>query len=185
MRLANASIVDAIAVEAGIVAPVSTLPGPIHPKLAPAEQKLAERAAAFPETVEENPWDHRAFKVRGKTFVFLSGTAELLNVTVKLPHSGVLALELPFCEPTGYGLGKSGWVTAGFQPGDEVPIGLLAQWMEESFAAIAPKKLVAALGGGAVSGGKKKTTAKKKTAAEKTTAAEKKTAAKQKTAAKK
>ena len=73
---------------------MSHVPGPFHPKLARAEQALAKLAAAFPETVEENPWDHRAFKVRGKTFVFLSGTPpDQLNVTVKLPHSGVMALE--------------------------------------------------------------------------------------------
>jgi predicted DNA-binding protein (MmcQ/YjbR family) len=150
---------------------------PTHPKLAPAEKALAELALAYPETVEENPWDHRAFKVRGKTFMFLTGTADQLNVTVKLPHSGVVALELPFCEPTGYGLGKSGWVSAMFGPEDEVPIGLIAEWMEESFVAIAPKRLVAARGSGASvtekPAAKKKATAKKKPAAKKKTAAKK------------
>jgi predicted DNA-binding protein (MmcQ/YjbR family) len=141
---------------------VSHTPGPIHPKLAPAERSLAKLAAAYPETVEENPWDHRAFKVRGKTFLFLTGTAEQLNVTVKLPHSGVLALELPFVEPTGYGLGKSGWISAVFGPEDEVPIGMVAQWLEESFAAIAPKRLVAArAAGGEVVAVAKKPAAKK------------------------
>ena len=148
---------------------MSHAPGPVHPKLAPAERKLAELAAAYPETVEENPWDHRAFKMRGKTFLFLTGTAEQLNVTVKLPHSGVLALELPFVEPTGYGLGKSGWVSATFGPQDEVPIGLIAEWLEESFSAIAPKRLVAArsAGGEVAKASTKKTATKKKPAAKK------------------
>jgi len=141
-------------------------PGPWHPELARVEKRLAKLAAAFPETVEENPWDHRAFKVRGKTFVFLSGMPpDRLNVTVKLPHSGVMALELPFVEPTGYGLGKSGWVTAGFGPEDEVPVGLIAEWLEESFAAVAPKRVVAARSGsGGEQTGKKKPAAKKKVA---------------------
>ena len=112
--------------------------------LIPAERALAKLAAAYPETVEDHPWDHRAFKIRGKTFVWLSGDAERFNVTVKLPDSGVLALELPFCQPSGYGLGKSGWVTASFAPGDEVPVGLIAEWLAESFAAVAPKRVVAA-----------------------------------------
>jgi hypothetical protein len=40
-------------------------------------------------------------------------------------------------------MGRSGWVTAKFQGRDEVPVGLLVQWIEESFRAIAPKKVAA------------------------------------------
>jgi predicted DNA-binding protein (MmcQ/YjbR family) len=117
----------------------------LPPDLARAEQALAELAASYPETVEDNPWGHRAFKVRGKAFLFLSGEHPQLSFTVKLPSSSMMALTLPFASSTGYGLGKSGWVTATFNPGDDVPIGLLGEWLAESFRAIAPKKLVAGL----------------------------------------
>ena len=40
------------------------------------------------------------------------------SVTTKLPHTGVMATSLEFAEPSGYGLGKSGWVTAVFEEGD-------------------------------------------------------------------
>ena len=53
------------------------------------------------------------------------------------------ALQLPFTAPTGYGLGKSGWVTARFAPGDEPPLGILCDWIDESYALVGPKKLVA------------------------------------------
>ena len=44
-------------------------------------------------------------------------------------------------EPTGYGLGRSGWVTARFGPGDDVPLDLIRRWLVESYRAVAPKKL--------------------------------------------
>jgi hypothetical protein len=47
-------------------------------------------------------------------------------------------------EPTGYGLGKSGWVTIQLQRGDEASFEELCAWVEESWRAVAPKKLVKA-----------------------------------------
>ena len=45
-------------------------------------------------------------------------------------------------EPTGYGLGRSGWVSARIAPGGEAPdLYLLRRWMAESYRAVAPKKL--------------------------------------------
>ena len=64
---------------------------------------------------------------------------------MKLPTSGPLALTLPFAFPTPYGLGKSGWVSARFGPKDEVPLEMLVEWLDESFRAIAPKKVLAQL----------------------------------------
>jgi predicted DNA-binding protein (MmcQ/YjbR family) len=106
---------------------------------------LREFALAYPEASEEFPWDHYAFKVRKKTFVFLSSGDEGLSLSVKLPLSSVAALSLPFAEPTGYGLGKSGWVTARFSDKNEAPVELLSQWIDESYRALAPRKLVARL----------------------------------------
>ncbi len=51
------------------------------------------------------------------------------------------ALDLEFTEPTGYGLGKSGWVTAKFKDDDEPPIEFLKTWLDESYRAQAPKSL--------------------------------------------
>jgi hypothetical protein len=52
---------------------------------------------------------------------------------------------MPFAQPTGYGLGKSGWVTLEFSPDDRLPTNMLFGWVEESYRAVAPKKLVAQL----------------------------------------
>jgi predicted DNA-binding protein (MmcQ/YjbR family) len=117
------------------------------PPLKEAEDRLRELALAFPEVREEFPWGHSAMKVKGKAFVFISASEEGLSLSMKLPSSGVMALMLPFASPTGYGLGKSGWVTCKFAPGDEIPFELLQEWLDESYRAIAPKKLVAKLAG--------------------------------------
>lgn len=107
------------------------------------EAELRDYALSFPETVEEHPWDHIAVKVRGKTFVFLGGhkNPDAFSMSVKLPESRDLAADLPFASPTGYGLGKSGWVTAEIEKPSEVPIDLMRGWIKESYRAIAPKKL--------------------------------------------
>jgi len=71
-----------------------------------------------------------------------------LGFSVKLPVSAASALEMPFTEPTGYGLGKHGWVTAQFPTSDEVPLDLLREWIDESFRAVAPKSVLAQLEAG-------------------------------------
>ncbi|MFY1831781.1 MmcQ/YjbR family DNA-binding protein [Myxococcus fulvus] len=109
--------------------------------LGAAEARLREVMLALPDVTEEFPWGHRTAKVRGKMFAILVLDEEGLRVTTKLPTSNEAALMLPFAEPTGYGLGKSGWVTARFTPGQEVPVELLALWIHESFRAVAPKAL--------------------------------------------
>jgi len=115
-----------------------------------AETALRRFALSFPEAREEFPWGHSAFKVRGKVFLFMSSEEKDgsgLSLSVKLPTSRAVALMLPFAEPTGYGLGRSGWVSASFPQGKEPPLPLLCEWITESYRAIAPKKLLAANAG--------------------------------------
>lgn len=106
---------------------------------------LRAKALSYPETHEDHPWGHAAFKVKGKVFLFMNADKEGLSLSCKLPRSNELALMLPFASPTHYGMGKYGWVTADLKGTDQVPLGLLLDWLDESFRAIGPKKLVAAL----------------------------------------
>lgn len=83
-------------------------------------------------------------KVAKKVFVFLGmPEGNEIGFSVKLPESGKMALTLPFTEPTGYGLGKSGWITAKITAAD-APMDLFCEWIDESYRAVAPRKLVAA-----------------------------------------
>lgn len=111
------------------------------------ELELRDYAMKYPEATEDHPWGHRAIKVKGKSFLFLGGEKDTknLSLSVKLPNSRDMAVELPFAEPTGYGLGKSGWVSANFDKAADVPMDLLKAWIDESYRAIAPKKLVKTL----------------------------------------
>lgn len=115
-------------------------------KLSPVEAALRKHALSYPEAHEDFPWGERVVKVRGKVFLFL-GRPEAggLGLSVKLPGSASFALGLPFASPTGYGLGKSGWVTARFEKRQKPPVELLMQWIDESYRAVAPKRLVAGL----------------------------------------
>lgn len=109
-------------------------------------EALRTFALGFPEAREDFPWGERVAKVKDKVFVFLGRDDEdEWGVTVKLPSSGLIALGLPFCSPTGYGLGKSGWVTAKFTGKDKPPLEMLRKWIDESYRAVAPKQLVAKL----------------------------------------
>lgn len=106
------------------------------------EAVLREHAMSYPGAHEDFPWGHRAMKVNDKTFLFMTVDGEKLNLSAKLPDSKDAALTLPFTEPTEYGLGKSGWVTAHFDEASQVPVPVIKAWIDESYRAIAPKKLV-------------------------------------------
>jgi predicted DNA-binding protein (MmcQ/YjbR family) len=121
------------------------VPNPADDTFATTETYLRDRAMSYPEATEDFPWGHRAVKVKAKMFLILATDGGQLTVTMKLPDSNSYALMQPYAEPTGYGLGKSGWVTCSFKPGDEVPTDLLDEWIEESYRAVAPKKLILAL----------------------------------------
>ena len=62
----------------------------------------------------------------GALFVFFGKpTGGGFGLSVKLPQSRTFALGLDWTEPTGYGLGKAGWVTATFPPSARPPLGVL------------------------------------------------------------
>jgi predicted DNA-binding protein (MmcQ/YjbR family) len=111
--------------------------------IAKAEAAIRAHAMAKPEATEHFPWGERAIKVKGKVFVFMWADASVLSLSTKLPESSPVALLLPFAEPTGYGLGKAGWVSAKFPAGSAPPLEMLLAWVDESYRAVAPKKLSA------------------------------------------
>jgi len=109
---------------------------------------LRAHGLAFPEAEEDFPWGHTALKVRGKTFVWLDETDGTFSLTVKLPVSRDFAETFDFASPAGYGLGRSGWISCRFAPGEEPDPDLMKRWLAESYRAVAPKKLGALLPAG-------------------------------------
>jgi predicted DNA-binding protein (MmcQ/YjbR family) len=115
-----------------------------------SEATLRGFALSYPAAYEDFPWGERVIKVAKKIFLFLGVASDGLHVSVKLPQSAGLALSLPFASPTGYNLGRSGWVTARFGARENPPLPVLRQWIDESYRAVAPKRLVASLPVGGV-----------------------------------
>jgi predicted DNA-binding protein (MmcQ/YjbR family) len=111
-------------------------------------RRLKEFALGLPGAWLDHPWDEDVVKVGKKVFVFLGlEDMEELLVTVKLDDSHDQALAVTGAEPSGYGLGRSGWVTIPLRDTTPPP-GVLEDWIDESYRRVAPKKLVAELDSG-------------------------------------
>ena len=107
--------------------------------------KLEQIVARLPEAVRVDieAWDGEpTFRVRGKNFVFTD--PEATGISVKLPKEeadAVVATD-PHASPTGYGLGRHGWVSVelGARPSAsrwrEVE-----EWVRTSYTMVAPRKL--------------------------------------------
>lgn len=112
----------------------------------PSARALRARALAYPKTVEDHPWGDTAFKVDGmKVFCFF-GQSEGggFGCSLKLPFRAEEALKVRGARPTPYGLGRAGWVTFKFGPKSKPPLARLMDYLDESWRAVAPKKLSAA-----------------------------------------
>ena len=106
-------------------------------------RELRAFGLTYPGAHGKAPWPgHDDLAVNNKTFAYLAADGEPFSISCKLKYTAEAALQLLYAEPTGYGLGKSGWVT--FTPGEaEMPsIEQLKEWIDESYRAQAPKKLV-------------------------------------------
>jgi predicted DNA-binding protein (MmcQ/YjbR family) len=117
---------------------------PIHPLAA----QLRTFALGLPGAYEDHPWDEVVVKVNKKIFVFFGLAAELnqrLQLGVKLPQTGVYALQMPGVTPSVYNLGKHGWVTVQCPYAASPPADLLLEWIEESYRAVAPRRLIVEL----------------------------------------
>jgi co-chaperonin GroES (HSP10)/predicted DNA-binding protein (MmcQ/YjbR family) len=109
--------------------------------------ELREFGLTYPEAHIKAPWpNHADLAVKDKTFAYLPVEGRPFSISCKLPDSAKEALKLPYCEPTGYGLGKWGWVTASL-PQDEIPMDQFKDWIDESYRAQAPKRLLKELDG--------------------------------------
>lgn len=100
----------------------------------------------YPGAHLKSPWPgHLDLAVNDKTFAYLSAPGDPPSLSLKLPLSRSIALEFAGASPTAYGLGRAGWVSLSFEDAAPPPRELLEQWLEESYRAQAPKRLVAQL----------------------------------------
>ena len=105
-------------------------------------QQMTER---LPEAqrVDIVAWDGEpTFRVRGKNFVFSDPTGR--NISVKLPKleaEAVVATDVD-ATPTGYGLGKHGWVSIALPARPSAARWQqVEEWIRTSYTLVAPKAL--------------------------------------------
>lgn len=110
---------------------------------ADAADQLRAFGLAYPEVALKSPWPgHADLAVRDKTFAYLSAAGDPFSLSCKLPFSGEEVRTMAWVTPTAYGLGKSGWVTASWPDDVGDPMALFRSWIDESYRAQAPKKLI-------------------------------------------
>lgn len=107
-------------------------------------ERIGRIALGLPEAmrVDIEAWGGEpTFRVRGKNFVFAA--ADGTSITVKLPHDEAAAVvaEVPDAAPTGYGLGRHGWVTVALGQLDDGRWQEVEEWIETSYTLVAPKSL--------------------------------------------
>ena len=109
-----------------------------------AKARLLKYALAKDDATLEHPWGENVAKVKGKVFVFFGmeePDAQYADYVmgVKLTTALLYAKSLPFVEAMGYGLGKSGWISVK-KPKGALPTAMFQEWIDESYAAVAPKR---------------------------------------------
>lgn len=109
------------------------------------EQRIEAIVDRLPEAVRVDieAWGGEpTFRVNGKNFVFAH--PEFTTIGVKLPKEEAAAVVATdkACEPTGYGLGRHGWVTVAL-PGkiSAARWQQIEEWIRTSFTLVAPKRL--------------------------------------------
>jgi predicted DNA-binding protein (MmcQ/YjbR family) len=108
-------------------------------------ERIERMVARLPEAtrVDIEAWDGEAtFRVRGKNFVFAGGDAS--GISVKLPKEEAEAVVATddLAEPTGYGLGRHGWVSVQIGPRPDADRWRqVEEWVRTSYTLVAPKTL--------------------------------------------
>jgi predicted DNA-binding protein (MmcQ/YjbR family) len=107
--------------------------------------RLEEVALALPEAVRVDieAWGGEpTFRVRGKNFVFTDHEATGLSVKLPKEEAAAVVASDPDAEPTGYGMGRHGWVSI------KIPDGVTGERWDEvvemvrtSYTLVAPKTL--------------------------------------------
>ena len=107
--------------------------------------RLEEIVARLPEAerVDIEAWGGEpTFRVRGKNFIFTDETARGLSVKLPEEEAAAVVATDPGAAPTGYGLGRHGWVSVEVGEGaDESRWRQVEEWVRTSYTLVAPKSL--------------------------------------------
>jgi len=93
--------------------------------------------------VDIEAWDGEpTFRVRGKNFVFTNKVADGMSVKLPKEEAAAVVATDPGAEPTGYGLGRHGWVSIVVgEDADDARWEEIEEWVRTSYTLVAPKTL--------------------------------------------
>jgi predicted DNA-binding protein (MmcQ/YjbR family) len=116
-------------------------------ELAALRAELLAFALEFPGAYLDHPWGEDVAKVNKKIFAFfgVGDPSSGYLMGVKIPASAPLVLMNDYAEPSGYGLGRAGWVSIRHDRSELPPVEVFQDWIDESYRTVAPRKLVAEL----------------------------------------
>jgi predicted DNA-binding protein (MmcQ/YjbR family) len=104
--------------------------------------KVEKIALALPDAsrVDIEAWDGEpTFRVRTKNFVFTNKDATSISVKLDKEEAAAVVATEPGAEPTGYGLGRHGWVSIDL--GKKPDWDQVTEWVRTSYTLVAPKTL--------------------------------------------
>ncbi len=95
------------------------------------------------ERVDIEAWGGEpTFRVRGKNFVFTDQEARGVSVKLSKEEAAAVVATDPLAAPTGYGLGRHGWISVEVGDGaDDARWRQVEEWVRTSYTMVAPKSL--------------------------------------------
>jgi len=107
--------------------------------------RLEAIVARLPEAerVDIAEWgDHPTFRVNGKNFVFCDQAAHHLSLKLSKEEAAAVVGTDPAVSPSGYGLGRHGWVAFSVDEGaGDERWRQIEEWVRTSYSLVAPKRL--------------------------------------------
>ncbi|MET0159825.1 MAG: MmcQ/YjbR family DNA-binding protein [Acidimicrobiales bacterium] len=107
--------------------------------------RLEAIALVLPEAtrVDIEAWDGEpTFRVRNKNFVFTDPDVTAVSVKLPVEEAEAVVATDPLAQPTGYGMGRAGWVSVDIGEGaDEDRWQQVTEWVRTSYPLVAPKTL--------------------------------------------
>ncbi len=108
-------------------------------------ERLEQIVARLPDAVRVDiaAWDDEpTFRVNGKNFVFSDQGAHSLSMKLPKDEAAAVVAEDLRVEPTGYGLGRHGWVSLSLEDdADDERWRQVEEWVRTSYTLVAPRRL--------------------------------------------
>jgi predicted DNA-binding protein (MmcQ/YjbR family) len=108
-------------------------------------KRLEKMVARLPEAVRVDieAWGGEpTFRVRGKNFIFCAHDASSISVKLSKDEAAAVVATDPSAEPTGYGMGRHGWVSVTIGPKPSADRWRqVEEWVRTSYTLVAPKAL--------------------------------------------